>query len=426
MKDNVAGNHPDDASLLAFLDGELDSGERAEVDGHLRACWSCQSRFRALQADIDAFLEAREWLGGAEAETSPGQVASFERRLSAHQARRTPLFPEAARLGRFLARVASRPGQVLPGLAAPAVALSFALLVAVLGVVRWPAPLGASNEMVMRTAEAVDRARRLEPGKVVHWTIETEVRRDDRDEPRRSRLLVWQDNRAQETSTVARRHEQDFSLTSANWMRPDGSEVRYTAGESVEIVPSLAALQEARAKLPADLVPALDRVIARRQPRSNREANRLVFADWFVRFTGVPARGTAEPIETGDCGRVYHVSVERAYEPAIQGVTRVVIDHYIRVADYRRCRVHMTRLFESGAIETQDSRWSEYRVVPPSEFEANVPVELLASGQPARQLTAREMAEAEMERMAALQGQAPRAPHGSAGAGTGTERRRVR
>lgn len=425
MKDNVAGNHPDDASLLAFLDVELDPIERKEIDVHLRTCWSCQSRLRALESEIDAFLEAREWLGAAEGETSPGQVASFERRLIEHQARRAPLLFEAVRIGHLFGSLASRPRRVLPALAAPAVALSFALLVVVLGVVRWPAPLAASNEMVMKTAEAVERARRFEPGKVVHWTVETEVR-DGKGEPRRSRLLVWQDNRAPETATIARHHDEDGSLTSANWMRTDGSEVRYNAGEGIEIVPSLAALQEARAGLPADLVAALDSIIARRQPRSSREANRLVFADWFVRYTGIPARGNAEPIETEDCGRVYHVSIDRAYEPAIQGVTRVLIDHYIRVEDYRRCRVHITRFLETGEVETQDSRWSDYRIVPASEFEANLPVELLSGGQPPRQLTPQEMAEAELERMAALYGQAPRAPHGSAGAANGTELRRER
>jgi hypothetical protein len=52
--------HPDESTVLRFLDGELTEREAAELRGHLDGCWQCRRNLGEWQGTIDAFLRLRE------------------------------------------------------------------------------------------------------------------------------------------------------------------------------------------------------------------------------------------------------------------------------------------------------------------------------------------------------------------------------
>jgi len=52
--------HPDESTVLRFLDGELTGREAAELRSHLDGCWQCRRNLGEWQGTIDAFLRLRE------------------------------------------------------------------------------------------------------------------------------------------------------------------------------------------------------------------------------------------------------------------------------------------------------------------------------------------------------------------------------
>jgi len=52
--------HPDESTVLRFLDGELTEREAAELRSHLDGCWQCRRNLGEWQGTIDAFLRLRE------------------------------------------------------------------------------------------------------------------------------------------------------------------------------------------------------------------------------------------------------------------------------------------------------------------------------------------------------------------------------
>jgi len=76
-----AEGHPSEASLLAFLDGQLDRSTRRAVERHVRECWHCGAVQRALLRDIDVFLAARRALIASLDENRDDALFALRRRL---------------------------------------------------------------------------------------------------------------------------------------------------------------------------------------------------------------------------------------------------------------------------------------------------------------------------------------------------------
>jgi len=53
VRTNITLGHPDDAKLLAFLDGELSMSEAHAVKMHMNRCWKC----RTVLADLESQVE---------------------------------------------------------------------------------------------------------------------------------------------------------------------------------------------------------------------------------------------------------------------------------------------------------------------------------------------------------------------------------
>jgi hypothetical protein len=54
----MAGTHPEDVDLLAYVDEELDSARAGEIAAHMRTCATCASQVRDLAAARDALRAA--------------------------------------------------------------------------------------------------------------------------------------------------------------------------------------------------------------------------------------------------------------------------------------------------------------------------------------------------------------------------------
>ena len=53
MRKNKTLEHPDDAKLLAFLDGELCMSEARTVKMHMKRCWKCRTALADLESQVE-------------------------------------------------------------------------------------------------------------------------------------------------------------------------------------------------------------------------------------------------------------------------------------------------------------------------------------------------------------------------------------
>jgi hypothetical protein len=85
-KNSLLPPHLSDAQLVAFCDGELSRAQLDSARAHMESCWSCRSRMREMQGNIDNFLQARAMLSTGESAFSELRVEQFRQRLSRHAA----------------------------------------------------------------------------------------------------------------------------------------------------------------------------------------------------------------------------------------------------------------------------------------------------------------------------------------------------
>ncbi len=83
--DQLIPPHVGDAALVSFLDGELPESEQEAVQAHLCGCWSCRSRLKEMQENIDLFLEMRKRLQPESLPPAGPAMAQFRQRLFHHQ-----------------------------------------------------------------------------------------------------------------------------------------------------------------------------------------------------------------------------------------------------------------------------------------------------------------------------------------------------
>jgi hypothetical protein len=73
--------HVSDEQLLFALDGEMETGESAEVMAHLKACWSCRARSEQIEEAIASVVEYRDLLAESITPISSGGRAKFVAQL---------------------------------------------------------------------------------------------------------------------------------------------------------------------------------------------------------------------------------------------------------------------------------------------------------------------------------------------------------
>lgn len=95
-----AYTHLSDEDLLQFADGELSSGQIAEVNDHLASCWDCRARLRQIEDTIADFVRVHHDTLDSELPPSAGPRALLKARLAesaavASQRRWLPSFQHA-------------------------------------------------------------------------------------------------------------------------------------------------------------------------------------------------------------------------------------------------------------------------------------------------------------------------------------------
>src|SRR5689334_1446679 len=73
--------HVAEEQLLLALDGELSPSEKANVESHLVACWSCRVRSNEVAEAIALLVESRSGLVDSIRPISPGSRSMFAAQL---------------------------------------------------------------------------------------------------------------------------------------------------------------------------------------------------------------------------------------------------------------------------------------------------------------------------------------------------------
>ena len=100
----MAGMHPEELDLLAYLEGELDDQHRSEVAAHLKGCGRCAQEVRAAAAGRDALRSAPEL------ELAPGRLEHVLDELPVRAAKRPGLAGRLLPVAAALAAVAALAG----------------------------------------------------------------------------------------------------------------------------------------------------------------------------------------------------------------------------------------------------------------------------------------------------------------------------
>lgn len=214
--DRNKSSHPLDASLLAYLDGELSESDKTLIQRHLEQCWPCRVRIGQIEESIAAFIALRQ----EAVELPPVDIAfrKFKRRVEeAHrdaQSSLTSLRWIWEQGLRWLARNRASVGAAMA-------------LIALLAIVRSPSELRILERPphareVLRQALAVQRrasAASVPDGSIIHRLFRIEARTaGDHGSVPIGTLEVWQ---ASDRSSYARYlRDARGQIIAAEWFRP--------------------------------------------------------------------------------------------------------------------------------------------------------------------------------------------------------------
>jgi hypothetical protein len=350
--DNASGEPcVDEVTLQAFSDGELDEARSEVILHHVSTCRACA---RVLARLCAVGTIAAQELAGADAGVGSADVASVGR--------------VEARLGSaFAARRSGRSGWV-------AAAFGAVALLLLLTVPSFNPAAGASAERILTETILRERAWATQPGRVLHWVIESETH-SLREPDGRHRVLCWQANGlGDESAYLVRDHDAQGALWSAYWRRTDGSEIRWRRDRQDEVVmiPPTTGLREALPGLSPYLQRGLTAYLALRDVKGSPALETRSFAEDLRHATDPANReSTVQRVHQPGWGDLFHVRTDRRIPEASDGLLRIASDDYIGVADFRRYRLHLARYYADGRVETEDSRWAYFPDTPPADFTAN-------------------------------------------------------
>jgi anti-sigma factor RsiW len=98
MGASLLSEHPNDAALLAYLDGELSRARTRAVRNHLKSCWKCrfvladlESQAQTISRLLSAKLDIHQ--SGKAKEKFLRWRASFEKRQKSFFGKRRSLLP---------------------------------------------------------------------------------------------------------------------------------------------------------------------------------------------------------------------------------------------------------------------------------------------------------------------------------------------
>lgn len=356
----ASGQCPDELTLQLYLEGEADAPVEELIFHHLAYCRACADGLGRMR-ELKAFcLERLGEEDMREAEYTRRVLQDTQNEL---QNAAPPILPSRRPDPR---RLWSRPWWTRFALAA-------AIVIAVAGGCFWflserrPA---LSAKAVLDEAELRERLWEYQPGKVLHWVIESSITNSLRLSDGHYRSLHWRSNVAGYQASLILRYDAQGQLIWARWIRPDGSEVVFSQRDNGKftITPGLADLRAELATWPAEQRQELKALNAEQAGVGDSQNEASQVAEMTRRNWEA---GKAQIVDTPDFGRVFRLRLESAKESEQGRVKRFEMDQDMSATTFRRTRLSSRRWLADGRIWTEEARWVLYREASLEEFAAN-------------------------------------------------------
>ncbi len=370
----------EDADLHAALDGELSDAALELVHVHVAGCAACGSRLRAVREERQQVATLLGQEDERDAEMVLAAVARIDRAI--------------ARTSRPSAR--QRSGSILKRLG-----LAMASAAGLLLAFSWAGSdrdVTAAPGRILDEAMVRENAWMYQPGKVLHWVVESEISGSPRLADGRYTNRQWMSTVTGAEGELLRKTDASGRLVFATWRRRDGSVVTYRVGREtpLQVEPSNAEIRAEMASLSPEERQAAQVFLDTRQQDSETSLQRSRFAKWFLDAANQRGDVHVERKATPDGADGYHLRLERG--PGAQldhGVVRLVMETYIEAQGFRRYRLRSEREYSDGRLWLEDARWVKFAETDLADFEANTLTDLLAS-MPAPKVTVRQVVQARL------------------------------
>ena len=382
MENKSSPSCADELTWQRLADGEIDPDHAELLWHHLSICEGCRACMASVQADR-RFVG--ELLGTEDDDTDVGDAVNrVQLRLGENRAHGS--IAGSPKTGATIITSAHprwtwRVNRGLwPRLAAAAA------LAAVVSIVMWlpSSNVGASPDFVLSRAEVSARAWTYQPGKVLRWVTESEIKGHPSIPDGKYRSLWWRSNVEGNRGEILRNYDEQNRLSYGRWLKADGREV-YFSSRGVEEKPNLLTIRPPDASLAA-LLPSLP--AAQQEPvrqylqqsastpgyLSHEMADR--FGEWLVEAAeGRKRNRTIERLSTPEWGTVYYVRGEWSQDDSPGGfgrnVSKFVDEQYVGLEDFRIHRRKTTRYNERGeAVHVEDARYRGFGETTIAEFRA--------------------------------------------------------
>lgn len=360
--------------LQRFFDDELDPSQVDVIADHLQTCDECRGE-AAQTVSLRTFVQ--DQLGAedeGEEEATAQALATIRARVVAQETARPRLLLRWWRETWFAAAAVLVLALIIP--------ISFLPL------------LVASPGEILEEAEERGRAWMYQPGKNLHWQVDTSAQGIKGVRDGRWRTFFWRSNARTSFAEISRQIDPAGRTEFVYWQRHDGGSVNYHARTGrVEISPSTSAAREALPTLDTPLRQALQAHLTARSLRSSLDVNRRRDQErvhgrsvWVSGGETVFSRGFLDRF-----GSTRRITVTK--ENPMPHALRAVHEYDIDGDTLRLLRLKTTITYADGTTGVHDSKWVLFREITPAEFAAQQPNELVNRGFPVVHLTPRDLAE---------------------------------
>jgi hypothetical protein len=388
MDNRTSPSCADELSWQRLADGEVDADAAELMWHHLSVCDACRSCMAVVQANRRLVSE----LLGSE-DDDPEAGAGAVTRVAEQLRGRTAAQQQPAADSASVPATVVKPAWTLAWWRRrsdtrstwPRAAVATAALAAMALLVLWlpSAEVTATPDFVLSKAQVSARAWMYQPGKVLRWVIESEIKGHPSMPDGKYRSLWWRSNVEGKRAEILRNYDENNRLSYGRWLKADGRDV-YFSSRGVAGKPNLLTIQPSDASLAAVLpsLPVVQQEPVRRYLRESAStpdfrsplmADRL--GEWLVDAAeGRKRNRTIERLTTPEWGTVYYVRGDWRREDNTPwrfgpGVTRFVDEQYIGLTDFRIYRRKTTRYNDRGeAAHVGDARYHGFSETTLAEF----------------------------------------------------------
>ena len=369
----------DELTWQRLADGEADPDRAELLWHHLSGCEACRACMAAVQSNRRVVSEL---LGKEDDDSDAGAVVKRVQLLVQTESSLQPPIAGAEtseavtpRRARALLAWPTIPRTLWPRFAAAASLAALAVMLLWLP----SAKVSATPDFVLSKARVSERAWTYQPGKVLRWVTEADIRGNPYMPDGRYRSLWWRSNVEEQTGEILRKYDDKGQLSMGRWTKADGRVGYFTVRipNRLSIEPSDAAFMAVLPSLSPVQQDAVRRHLRERSDFSSALVQRQAMGDLLVDVAeGQKRNRTLERRTIPEWGTVYYLRGDWSrentqpwrFEPR---VARFVDEQYIGLTDFRPYRRKTTRYNERGeAIQVEDARYLDFGESTLAEFRA--------------------------------------------------------